>query len=41
MKYLFVWRRMSVFVLLLIAVGVFAHSAEATDPLPSWNERKR
>ena len=29
---------MVVFVLLLIAIGVFAHSAEAADPLPSWNE---
>lgn len=38
MKYLFICRRMVVFVLLLIAIGVFAHSAEAADPLPSWNE---
>jgi len=38
MKCLFVFRRMIVLVLLLIAIGVFAHSAEAADPLPSWNE---
>ena len=38
MKYLFVCRRMAVFVLLLIAIGVLANSAEAGDPLPSWNE---
>lgn len=38
MKYLFVCRRMVVFVLLLIAIGVSANSAEAGDPLPSWNE---
>jgi phosphoglycolate phosphatase-like HAD superfamily hydrolase len=38
MKYLFVCRRMVVFVLFLIAIGVFAHSAEAADPLPSWND---
>lgn len=38
MKYLFVFRRMVVFVLLLIAIGVSANSAEAGDPLPSWNE---
>ncbi|MBW1608479.1 MAG: haloacid dehalogenase-like hydrolase [Deltaproteobacteria bacterium] len=29
---------MVVFVLLLIAIGVSANSAEAGDPLPSWNE---
>jgi hypothetical protein len=38
MKYAFVCRRMVGFVLLLIAVGVLANSAEAGDPLPSWNE---
>jgi len=38
MKYFFVCRRMVVFVLLLIAIGVSANSAEAGDPLPSWNE---
>ncbi len=38
MKYLFCCCRMSVCVLLLIAIGVFANSAEAGDPLPSWNE---
>ena len=38
MKYFFVCRRMVVFVLLLIATGVSANSAEAGDPLPSWNE---
>jgi len=38
MKYLFVWSRMSLFVLLLIAIGLWANSAEAGDPLPSWNE---
>lgn len=38
MKYLFICFRMVVFALFLIAIGVFAHSAEATDPLPSWNE---
>ena len=38
MKYLFVCRRMAVFVLLLIAIGVLTNSAEARDPLPSWNE---
>ena len=38
MKYLFVCRRMVVFVLLLIAIGMAANSAEAGDPLPSWNE---
>jgi len=38
MKYLFGCGRMSVCVLLLIAIGVFANSAEAGDPLPSWNE---
>jgi hypothetical protein len=38
MKYAFVCRRMVVVVLLLIAVGVSANSAEAGDPLPSWND---
>ena len=38
MKYLFVCRRMTAFVLLLIAIGVLANSAEAGDPLPSWYE---
>jgi phosphoglycolate phosphatase-like HAD superfamily hydrolase len=38
MKYLFGCRRMVVFVLLLIAIGMLANSAEAGDPLPSWNE---
>jgi phosphoglycolate phosphatase-like HAD superfamily hydrolase len=38
MKCLFIFRRMVVFVLFLIAIGVFANSAEAADPLPSWNE---
>jgi len=38
MKYAFVCRRMVGFVLLLLAVGVLANSAEAGDPLPSWNE---
>ncbi len=38
MKYLFVCRRRAVFVLLLISIGVLANSAEAADPLPSWNE---
>jgi hypothetical protein len=38
MKYLFVYRRMAVFVSLLIAVGVLANYAVAGDPLPSWNE---
>ena len=38
MKYFFVCRRMAIFVLLLIAIGVLAHSAAAADPLPSWNE---
>ncbi len=37
MKFLFVCRRIAVFVLLLIAIGVLANSAEAGDPLPSWN----
>ncbi len=38
MKYLFVCRKMVVFVLFLIAIGVSANSAEAGDPLPAWNE---
>jgi hypothetical protein len=38
MKYLFCRCRMFVCVLLLIAIGAFANSAEAGDPLPSWNE---
>jgi phosphoserine phosphatase len=38
MKYLFIWRRMTIFVLLLIAIGMLVNSAEAGDPLPSWNE---
>ncbi|MBW1815564.1 MAG: haloacid dehalogenase-like hydrolase, partial [Deltaproteobacteria bacterium] len=38
MKYVFVCRRMVVFLLLLLVIGVFVHSAEAADPLPSWNE---
>jgi len=38
MKYLFVCRRMALFVLLLIAIGLLANSAEAGDPLLSWNE---
>jgi len=38
MKYLFVCRRMAVFVLFLTAIGVLANLAEAGDPLPSWNE---
>ena len=38
MKYFFVCGRMAVSVLLLIAMGVLANSAEAGDPLPSWNE---
>jgi len=38
MKYGFVCRRMVGFVLLLIAIGMLANSAEAGDPLPSWNE---
>ena len=38
MKYAFVCRRMVGFVLLLIAIGMLANSAEAGDPLPSWNE---
>jgi phosphoglycolate phosphatase-like HAD superfamily hydrolase len=38
MKCLFVSLRMVMFVLFLIAIGVFAYSAEAADPLPSWNE---
>ncbi len=38
MKHLFVCRRMTAFVLLLITMGVLANSAEAGDPLPSWNE---
>ena len=35
MKFLFVCRRMVVFVLLLIAIGMFANSAEAGDRLLS------
>jgi hypothetical protein len=38
MKYIFVCRKMAVFVSLLIAMGVLANSAVAGDPLPSWNE---
>jgi hypothetical protein len=38
MKYLFICRRMTIFVLLLIAIGMLVNSAEAGDPLPSWNE---
>jgi len=38
MKYRFVYGRMTAFVLLLISIGVLANSAEAGDPLPSWNE---
>lgn len=38
MKHLVVCRRMTAFVLLLIAIGVLANSAEAGDPLPSWYE---
>jgi phosphoserine phosphatase len=38
MEHLVVCRRMTVFVLLLIAIGVLANSAEAGDPLPSWYE---
>jgi phosphoglycolate phosphatase-like HAD superfamily hydrolase len=38
MKYLSVCRSRGVFVLLLISIGVLANSAEAADPLPSWNE---
>jgi phosphoserine phosphatase len=29
---------MVLFALLLIAIGVFVHSVEAADPLPSWND---
>jgi phosphoglycolate phosphatase-like HAD superfamily hydrolase len=38
MKYLFGCGRMAICVLLLIAIGVLANSAQAGDPLPSWNE---
>ncbi len=38
MKYRFVYGRMTAFVLLLISIGVLANSAQAGDPLPSWNE---
>jgi len=38
MKYRFVYGRMTAFVLFLIAIGVLANSAQAGDPLPSWNE---
>jgi hypothetical protein len=38
MKYFLVCRRLVVFLLLLIAIGVFAHSDVTGDPLPSWNE---
>jgi phosphoglycolate phosphatase-like HAD superfamily hydrolase len=38
MKYLFAQFRISIFVLLLIGMGVFTQSVRAADPLPSWNE---
>ena len=38
MTYLFVSRRMVVVLPLLIAIVIFAQSAQALDPLPSWNE---
>ena len=38
MTYLFVSRRMVVVLPFLIAIVIFAQSAQAADPLPSWNE---